>query len=180
MYRGEPHRVSASDVEGRTRAKPKSASLSMGRDGRPTMGISESLLAVRMGRMELWASVVAGWVQEQVLGFDIAVDEVALAQELQSTGELLQEVADHHFVEPRVGRIRILPGHVVGYRVGDQSIPLLDEQREVAQLAVLHDEVDVCGRLEAVVEAGDVGVSERLQDIDLAIEVLLELLVEAG
>lgn len=50
MYRGEPQSVSASDVDGNTRANPKSASFSIGREAMPDMGIKESWLASMMGR----------------------------------------------------------------------------------------------------------------------------------
>jgi hypothetical protein len=46
MYKGEPHNVSANDVEGSERAKPKSAIFNVGNEGRPTMGMSGSLLAL--------------------------------------------------------------------------------------------------------------------------------------
>ena len=41
MYKGEPQRVSASEVVGRILAKPKSAILSIGSVSIPTAGISE-------------------------------------------------------------------------------------------------------------------------------------------
>jgi hypothetical protein len=46
MYNGEPHNVSASDVEGKDRAKPKSAILSMGNELMPTTGTTGSVLAL--------------------------------------------------------------------------------------------------------------------------------------
>jgi hypothetical protein len=49
MYNGEPQSVSARDVDGRTLAKPKSASFSIGNEAKPATGISESWLADMMG-----------------------------------------------------------------------------------------------------------------------------------
>ncbi len=112
--------------------------------------------------------------------FYIAVDEIACPEELQGARQLLEKVPDDDLVETRVGGIGVLPCHFVGRRVGEQLFPLLDEQRQVPKLAVLHDEVDVGGGLDAVMECDDVRVPERLEDLDLAVEVFLQLLVQAG
>ncbi len=65
-------------------------------------------------------------------------------------------------------------------RVGHKLLPLLYKQRKVAQLAVLHDEVDVGSRLDAIMEGDDMRMPKRLQDLDFSIQILFELLVETG
>lgn len=57
-------------------------------------------------------------------------------------------------------------------RVCDELFALLDEHGEVAEFAVLHDQVDVLAAFDAVVEGDDVWVSEALEDLDFPIEVL--------
>ncbi len=111
--------------------------------------------------------------QEQVLGLDVAVDEVRPAQELEGTGELLQEVARDHLVQARVRGDGVFACELVGGRVCDELVSLPDEQRQIPQLAVLHDEVDMGPRLDAVVEGNDVGMAEPLEDLDLAVEIFL-------
>lgn len=44
MYSGDPQSVSANEVAGRERAKPKSAIFSIGSDSRPVVGLNESSL----------------------------------------------------------------------------------------------------------------------------------------
>lgn len=62
----------------------------------------------------------------------------------------------------------------------DELVSLLDEQGEIPQLAVLHDEIDVRGRLDTVMEGDDVRMPQRLEDLNLPKQVLLKLLVQPG
>ena len=80
----------------------------------------------------------------------------------------------------RLGRVWVLANDFVRAGMGDQRPALLDEVGQVAQLAILHDEIDVSLGLDAVVEGHDVGVSKGREDLDLAVEVLLELFVQAA
>lgn len=107
------------------------------------------------------------------------MDVVLLAQELEGAGELLDEVSDDDLVQARVRRAGVFPGHVMGSGMRTELLSLLDKEGEVAKLAVLHDEVDVRRRLDAVMQGDDMGMSQGLEDLDLAVEVLSELLVEA-
>jgi hypothetical protein len=61
-----------------------------------------------------------------------------------------------------------------------ERISPLDEEREVSEGAVLHDQMDVCGGLMAVNQSNDVWVVEAFEDVDFGAEVLLEFLVELG
>ena len=73
-------------------------------------------------------------------------DHVAVAV-LDAARDLLEEVARLVLDEP----------------------PLLDDVvEELPPLDVLHDHVDVGGRLDHLVEADDVGVAEEAEDLDLA------------
>lgn len=107
------------------------------------------------------------------------MDVVLASKELQRTRQLLQEVPDDDFVQARVVRARVLASHVVSGRVGRELVTLLNEHGQIAELAILHDEVDVCWGLETVVQGDDVRVSQGLEDLYLAVEVLLEFLVQA-
>lgn len=78
-------------------------------------------------------------------------------------------------MEPGVLSARIFAGHVVRGRMSGQFVPLLDEHGQVTQLAVFHNEVDVCFRLEAIMEGNDVRMTQRLEYLYLAIEVILQL-----
>jgi len=60
-----------------------------------------------------------------------------------------------------------------------QFLPLLDEQRQIAQFAVFHNEVDVGRRFDAVMEGNDVRVAKLLEDLDFAIQIVLELFVQS-
>jgi hypothetical protein len=77
-----------------------------------------------------------------------------------------------------MGRVGVFADHVSQGRVVTQLVPLLDEVRQVSELAVLHDQVYVSRRLSTVNQGNDVGVVEALEDLDLAVEVVLELAVE--
>lgn len=59
-----------------------------------------------------------------------------------------------------------------------QGISSLDEQRQVPQSAILHDQMDVRRGFMAIDECDDVGMVEALEDIDLGGKVVLEFLVE--
>ena len=60
-----------------------------------------------------------------------------------------------------------------------ELLPLLDEQRQVAELAVFHYQVDMCCRFHAVMKGDNVRVSQVLENLDFSIQVLLQLLVQA-
>lgn len=80
-------------------------------------------------------------------------------------------------VEPSIWNTGILASHLVSNRMRCELPPLLNEQRQIAQFAVFHNEVDVGRRFDAVMEGNDMGVTELLEDLDLAIQIVLELLV---
>ena len=103
-----------------------------------------------------------------------------LAEELEGTDELLQKVSYDNFVKTRVGGARVLSSELARSRMRRELVSLLDEEGEIAQLAVFHHQVYVGPRLDAVMEGDDVGMSKRLQNLDLAVEVLLELLIQTG
>jgi hypothetical protein len=46
-----------------------------------------------------------------------------------------------------------------------QGIAFLDEERQVTEGAVFHDQVDMCGGLLAVYESDDVRMLETLEDL---------------
>lgn len=139
------------------------------------MTSAENLLGHLIDLPPLWR-----WEKKQVLRLDIPMNKVALSQKLESAGELLQEVTSDNLVQTRVRDYRVLAGDIMRRGVGNQPLPLLDEQRKVAQFTVLHDEIDMGGRLNTVVERDDVRVPERLQNLDFAIQVLFQLLVKAA
>lgn len=56
--------------------------------------------------------------------------------------------------------------------VRDELFALLDEHGQVAEFAVLHDQVDVLAAFDAVVQGDNVWVSEILEYLDFPIEVL--------
>lgn len=112
-----------------------------------------------------------GWQQEQVLGLDIAMNEVGFPQEFDSTGKLLQEVTDDNLVQARVGSDGVFAREFVGGRVRNQFVPLLDEQRQISQLAVFHNKIDVRSRLDAVMEGNYMGVTKPPENLDFAIKV---------
>jgi hypothetical protein len=116
--------------------------------------------------------------QEQILRLHIAVNQVGLAEEFEGTGKLLQEVATDDLVQARVWGDWVFSCELVCSRVCDQFVPLPDEQGQITQLAILHDKVNVGGRLDAVMEGNNMGVPEFLENLNLAIEVLFELPVQ--
>jgi len=64
-------------------------------------------------------------------------------------------------------------------RVRDQLLPFPNEERQIAELAVFHDEIDMAGRFDAVVEGNNVRMPKSLEDGDLAVQVFLEFLAQA-
>lgn len=45
------------------------------------------------------------------------MNEVTLAQELERTGKLLEEVTDYNLIETSIGNARIFSGHLIGQDV---------------------------------------------------------------
>lgn len=113
------------------------------------------------------------------MGFHIAVDIIFAAKKLEGAGELLEEMANDDFVETRIGSTRILASHVVGSWMGNKLLPLLDEEGQVAQFAIFHNEVDVSSRFETVMKGNDVRMPQGLEDLDFAIEIFLEFLIQS-
>lgn len=62
--------------------------------------------------------------------------------------------------------------------MSDELVALLDEEGEIAEFAVLHNEVDVRGGLDAVMEGNNVRVAKSLEDLNFSIQVFFELLVK--
>ena len=58
----------------------------------------------------------------------------------------------------------------MGCRICEKLLSLFDEQRQVSQLTVLHDEVDMCSRLDAVVQADDVWMVDASKNGDFGEE----------
>ena len=110
--------------------------------------------------------------------FDIAMDQIAVSKELQRACQLLQEMPNDHLVQRSPLGIWIFGNHVSSIAVAGQGISSLDEQRQVPQSAILHDQVDVRGGFMAIDECDNVGMVEALEDIDLGGKVVLEFLVE--
>lgn len=108
------------------------------------------------------------------------MDKVALSEELQGTGQLLHEVANYNLVEASVRDTWVFPCHVARGRMCDEFLPLLNKERKITKFAIFHDEIDMCGRFEAVMEGDDVRMSEVLEDVDFTVQVLLELLIKTG
>lgn len=75
-------------------------------------------------------------------------------------------------------RVGILADHVSQRRVIAQFISLLDEIRQVPELAVLHNQVYMSIRFAAVDQGDDVRVMKAFEDLDLAVEVVFEFTVE--
>lgn len=76
--------------------------------------------------------------------------------------------------------VGVLLNHLPQGRVISQFVPLLDEVRQVSELAVLHDQVYVGIRLPAVDQGDYVRVVEALEDLDFAVEIILELAIQLG
>ena len=110
--------------------------------------------------------------------FDIAMDQIAVSKELQRACQLLQEMPNDHLVQRSPLGIWIFGNHVSSIAVAGQGISSLDEQRQVPQSAILHDQMDVRRGFMAIDECDDVGMVEALEDIDLGGKVVLEFLVE--
>jgi len=104
--------------------------------------------------------------------------EIPVPQELHRTGELLQEMPDNHFVQPPNRRYWVLPDHIFQSRVVAQFVSLLDEVRQISKLAVFHHEMYMGRRFSAIDESDDMGMVEAFEDLDFAVEVVLELLIE--
>lgn len=116
--------------------------------------------------------------EEKILGFDISMDEVPVAEELEGAGQLLEEMPDDHLIEGAHTGIGVFGYHIPSVPVVPEGVPPLDEEREVPQSAVLHDQVDMRGGFMAVDESNDVRMVKALEDLDLRGQVILQLLVE--
>lgn len=106
------------------------------------------------------------------------MDQIPIPEELEGTGQLLEEVSDDDLIESAHSRIGVLGYHIAGVAMVPQRFPPLDEQGQVSQGAVFHDQMDVRGGLMAVDERDDVGVVEAFENVDLRGQIVLELLVE--
>ena len=90
-------------------------------------------------------------IEEQILRLDIAMDELAVAQELERACELAEEGADDKLGEASGRGVRVVLWLRVRVGGGGEgcvlkavdAAALLDVVGEVAAGAVLHDEVDV-------------------------------------
>jgi hypothetical protein len=108
------------------------------------------------------------------------MDKISFPQELEGAGKLLQEMASYDLVQTRVQDIWIFSGNIMRSRVCDQLLSLLDEQRQVPQLTVFHNEIDMRARLDAIMESNDMRVPKGLENLNFAIEIFLQLLVQTG
>jgi len=106
------------------------------------------------------------------------MDKVPDTEELQCTGELLQEMADDDFMQTASPWIWVLCHHVPHIYTVSYLLPPLDELGQVTKSDVLHDQVDVLGCFLAVDEGSDMRVVEALEDRYLGGQVVLQLLVE--
>ena len=125
----------------------------------------------RLSRHVCWR-----WVEEQVLRFDVAMDQIPPTQVFQSTGDLFEEVASENLVKASNLGIGVLSEDVGGLRPVRQGGALLHKLRQIRELTVLHDKIEVDRFFDKTEHCNDVGMLEALQDADLGVEVLFELL----
>lgn len=92
--------------------------------------------------------------------------------------ELLYEVAAQNFVEATVGRIRVPPEDVTSLWQLRSLVPLLKELRQVRQLAVLHNHVEVFWRIDRREQGHDMGMMYLRQHADLGIQIPQELVTQ--
>lgn len=59
-----------------------------------------------------------------------------------------------------------------------EVISLLDQERQVSQLAVLHHQVNMHGSLDTFVQGDNVGMAELLENPDLGVEVVFHFAFE--
>lgn len=92
-------------------------------------------------------------VQEQVLGFEIPVYYTEFVDILNAGYKLLEQLTSLFLGEPTLASV----------------LPLLIDNivKQLAVLDVLHNQKQVLGRLDDLVELDDVGVPYELQDVDL-------------
>lgn len=62
------------------------------------------------------------------MGFDVAMDQIAVSQELECTRELLEEMPNHDLIERTDAWVRVLGDHIPRKPVVSQRIPPLDEE----------------------------------------------------
>lgn len=108
------------------------------------------------------------------------MNEIPISKELHGAGELLEKVADDNFIETTGRRHGILLDHIPKCWVIGEPVPLLDEIREISELTVFHHQVYMRRGFSAVYQSDDMGMVQAFQDLDLAVEVVLEFLVEFG
>ena len=106
------------------------------------------------------------------------MDEVSFPKKFQCTRQLLEEMSYNDLIQASSRRVRIFPYHISRCVVSGKSFALLDEIGEIAELAKLHDQIDMSRRFLAIYESDNMWMMEAFQDVDLRIEVLLQLLVE--
>ena len=73
----------------------------------------------------------------------------------------------HHLIEGAARRIWVFGNHVSRVSMCCKGIPALNEQRQVPQRAVFHNQVDVRCRFMAVDKSHNMRMMEAFEDIDL-------------
>lgn len=94
-------------------------------------------------------------IQQQILGLQVAVRNTVAVAVLYAGDNLLKEAA------------RIIVG---------QPASLDDKVKQLAAARVLRHDEHIARRLDHLVQADDVGMHAHLEDLDLALELLLHLL----
>jgi hypothetical protein len=87
-------------------------------------------------------------------------------------------MSDNDLVQSTNRRVGVLFYHALCLRMVDKVSALLDEGRQVSELAEFHDDMHAGGRFLAVNERYYVRVVKAAQDGDFGDEVVLELLVQ--
>ena len=90
------------------------------------------------------------------------MDQVFGSEELECAGKLLQEVMDNNPIKTPDSRSWILSYHLQSHEIPVQVVSLLDEKRQIAQGAELHDDMDIGRGLLAINHCRDMGVLEAL------------------
>lgn len=98
---------------------------------------------------------------------NITMDQVAVAKEPQSAGQLLEEMANNDLVEGTSGRVGVFGNHISCIPVIPEGMTTLDEEGQVTQGTVLHDQMYMGGGFITVEEGDDVGMIEALEDLNL-------------
>jgi len=115
--------------------------------GRSARCLQHLVLLVGVAEAEIDQSNVFLVVQQQVLRLQISVHDAELVQILDSTNDLLEELAGFCLLK----------------------LLLLDDVvEELATADELHDQEELLGRLDDFEKLDDVGVADQLEDVDLA------------